>query len=159
MEPKCENNQIIPVKKSQPVFVQPETKPDAEFFFLSNIDQDFAAMIHTVYCFKPDEEKSTKNVVNVIKEALAKVLVHFYPLAGNLIIGDNGKFMVKCTNEGVPFVEAEADCDLDALGDVTIPDLDVVGNLVHTIPGAKYVLQMPLLTIQVYGFLHLLDRI
>lgn len=55
---------------------------------------------------------------------------------------------MKCTN-GVPLVEAEVDGDIDVLGDITIPDPAILEKLVHTIFGAKNILEMPLLTVQV----------
>lgn len=138
------------VKKSQPMLVQPEEiDHDEEFYFLSNLDQNIAVIIQTVYCFKQDGTKSSKNVGTVIKNALAKVLVHFYPLAGNLTTSLDGKLIVECSNKGVPFVEAVADCYMDVLGDITIPDPAILGRLVHAVPGAKNILEMPLLTAQV----------
>ncbi|KAM7492415.1 hypothetical protein LguiA_035336 [Lonicera macranthoides] len=45
--------------------------------------------------------------------------------------------------------QAKADCDIDVLGDITIPDPAILGKPVHTIFGAKNILEMPLLTVQV----------
>ncbi|XP_059661244.1 omega-hydroxypalmitate O-feruloyl transferase-like [Cornus florida] len=148
----CENGGIVSIKKSEPILVRPKTKTNDGFYFLSNLDQNIAVIIQTVYCFKPDVNKSSEAVGEVIKRALAKVLVHFYPLAGSLTLSANGKLIVKCTNQGVPFVEAVANSDMEVLGDVTIPDPAMLGQLVHTVPGAKNVLEMPLLTVQVTRF-------
>ena len=145
------NGKIFSIKKSQPILVQSEGVTHAkEFYFLSNLDQNIAVIIQTVYCFKQDGMNSSKNVANVIKQALAKVLVHFYPLAGKLTISPDGKLIVECSNDGVPFVEAVADCSIDVLGDIsTIPDPAMLGELVHTVPEVKNILEMPLLTAQV----------
>ena len=85
----------------------------------------------------------------VLKESLAKVLVHYYPLAGRLTISGEGKLAVDCTGEGAVFVEAEADCAMADIGDVTEPDPSVLGKLVYSVPGAKNILEMPLLVAQV----------
>ncbi|XP_034701380.1 omega-hydroxypalmitate O-feruloyl transferase-like [Vitis riparia] len=148
------NGKVFSIKKSQPILVQSEgVTHDKEFYFLSNLDQNIAVIIQTVYCFKQDGMNSSKNVANVIKQALAKVLVHFYPLAGKLTISPDGKLIVECSNDGVPFVEAVADCSMDVLGDIsTIPDPAMLGELVHTVPEAKNILEMPLLTAQVTRF-------
>lgn len=48
----------------------------------------------------------------MIKEALAKVLVYYYPLAGKLVEDSDGKLIVDCTGEGAVFVEAVSDYEL-----------------------------------------------
>ncbi|XAR68259.1 Omega-hydroxypalmitate O-feruloyl transferase [Bertholletia excelsa] len=145
--------EAIPIKKSDPTMVRPESEITPRgLYFLSNLDQNIAVLTHTVYLFKADEKKSRENAADVIRQGLAKVLVQFYPLAGNLTVSSEGKLIVKCTNEGVPFVEAVAGCDMDVLGDVTVPDPTVVGKLVHTLPGAKSIMEAPLLTVQVTEF-------
>ena len=73
-----------------------------------------------------------------------------------------------CTGKGTVFVEAEADCAMADIGDVTDPDPSVLGRLVYSVPGAKNILEMPLLAAQVRTILsvvrrspfaaHLLDR-
>ncbi|XP_043719182.1 omega-hydroxypalmitate O-feruloyl transferase-like [Telopea speciosissima] len=148
------NEGIIRIKKTEPVLIRPAGETNDGFYFLSNLDQNVATIIQTFYCFKTDEEntKSTEIVYEVIKEALSKVLVKFYPLAGILTINSEGKLIVQCTNKGVPFVEAVADNEIEALGDITIPDPMTLGKLVYTVSGAENILQMPLLTAQVTRF-------
>ena len=85
----------------------------------------------------------------VIKNALSKVLVHYYPLAGRLTISPEGKLIVDCTREGAVFIEAEASCTLEEIGDNTKPDPVTLGKLVYDIPNAKNGLQIPPLMDQV----------
>ena len=47
------------------------------------------------------------------------------------------------------FVEAEADCSIEDIGDTTKPDPHTLGKLVYDIPGATNILQMPPLVAQV----------
>lgn len=51
----------------------------------------------------------------VIKEAISKALVYYYPFAGRLHETEDRKLVVDCTGEGVLFVEADADVRLDQL--------------------------------------------
>ncbi|GAV79179.1 Transferase domain-containing protein [Cephalotus follicularis] len=154
MEVFCENgiSNIISIKRMEPIMIQPETNPHTKLYFLSNLDQVITIMMETVYVFKPDGNRSTQTTCEIIKQALKKVLVHYIPLAGRLRRDSNGKLIVECTNEGVPFVEAVADCSIDMLGDITVPDSAMLRELVYTLPGAGNVSEMPLLTAQVTRF-------
>ncbi|GAY48499.1 hypothetical protein CUMW_112110 [Citrus unshiu] len=53
----------------------------------------------------------------LLKEALSKVLVPFYPLAGRLGKDENGRIEIKCNGEGVLFIEAKTSCVTDDFGD------------------------------------------
>lgn len=80
---------------------------------------------------------------------MAKVLVHYYPLAGRLTISPEGKLIVNCTGEGGVLVEAEADCEMEDIGDISKADPMMLGKLVYNIPGAKNILEIPPLVAQV----------
>lgn len=133
---------------SEPTLVTPAEETKKGMYFLSNLDQNIAVIIRTVYCFK-SSEKGNEEAGEIIKNALKKVLVHYYPLAGRLSISSEGKLIVDCTGEGALFVEAEANCEMEEIGDITKPDPGTLGKLVYVIPGAKHILQMPPLVAQV----------
>ncbi|XP_074294826.1 omega-hydroxypalmitate O-feruloyl transferase-like [Silene latifolia] len=135
----------------KPTFVQPAEETEKGLYFLSNLDQNTAFSVKTIYCFKSDQ-KGNEMAAAVLKEALAKVLVNYYPLAGRLTISPQEKLIVDCTGEGAIFVEAEADCNMDEIGDLTVPDPVTLGKLVYEIPGAKNVLEIPPLVAQVTKF-------
>ncbi|CAA6659988.1 unnamed protein product [Spirodela intermedia] len=73
-------------------------------YFLSNLDQNIAVVIQTVYCFR-EEGKGNVDAAEVMKAALGKVLVDYYPLAGRLTLSPDWKLAVDCTGEGAVFVQ------------------------------------------------------
>ncbi|KAG8643911.1 hypothetical protein MANES_11G083300v8 [Manihot esculenta] len=139
------------VKHGEPTLVAPEMETDKGLYFLSNLDQNIAVIVRTIYCFKSDEE-GNETAAEVIKNALKKVLVHYFPLAGRLTISSEGKLIIDCNGEGAVFVEAEANCAMEEIGDISKPDPDTLGKLVFDIPDAKNILQMPPLVAQVTKF-------
>ncbi|KAK6118079.1 hypothetical protein DH2020_048166 [Rehmannia glutinosa] len=139
--------ELLSVKNKEPTLVPPAEETKKGLYFLSNLDQNIAVIVRTIYCFK-SEEKGNENVVAVIKDALSKVLVHYYPLAGRLTISPEMKLIIDCTGEGAMFVEAEADCGLEELGDIRKPDPVSLGKLVYDIPDAQNILEIPPLVAQ-----------
>lgn len=136
------------VKQGEPTLVPPAEETNKGLYFLSNLDQNVAVIVQTIYCFKSDS-RGNEDAVEVVKNSLSKLLVHYYPLAGKLIISVEGKLIVDCTGEGAVFVEAEANCTIEEIGDIAKPDPKTLGKLVYEIPGAQNLLQMPLLVVQV----------
>ncbi|XAR50360.1 Omega-hydroxypalmitate O-feruloyl transferase [Bertholletia excelsa] len=139
------------VNQGPPTLVPPAEETEKGLYFLSNLDQNIAVVVRTIYCFK-SEERGNEKASQVIKDALSKVLVHYYPLAGRLAISPEMKLIVDCTGEGGVFVEAEANCRIDEIGDNTKPDPVTLGKLVYDIPGAKHILEIPPLVAQVTKF-------
>ncbi|KAM0935000.1 putative omega-hydroxypalmitate O-feruloyl transferase [Dioscorea sansibarensis] len=141
----------LSVKQREPSLVVPAEETENGLYFLSNLDQNIAVTVQTIYCFK-SEDKGNENAAEVIRNALAKVLVHYYPLAGRLTISSEGKLIVNCTGEGAVFVEADAECNMEEIGDIAKPDPLTLGKLVYNVPGAKNILEIPPLVAQVTRF-------
>ncbi|RZS08235.1 hypothetical protein BHM03_00039180 [Ensete ventricosum] len=78
------------VEQGEPTLVPPAEETAKGLYFLSNLDQNIAVIVRTVYCFR-SQEKGNEEAARVIKPALAKALVHYYPLAGRLAISDEGE--------------------------------------------------------------------
>lgn len=118
-------------------------------YLISPLDHSLAIIAETVYCYKGDEKKPSDDACWVIRSALAKVLVHYYPLAGSLVMSSEGELMVQCTGEGAVFVEAVAEHDMEVLGDISVPDPEKLGLLVHSFPETMNIIEIPILTVQV----------
>lgn len=137
------------VKLQKPALIVPAEPTKNHVYFLSNLDHNTVSLVQTVYCYKASMEKGQEDPATVIKEALRKVLVTYYPLAGRLGLSPEGKLNVHCNSEGAVFVEAEADIPLEEIGDLSKPDNIMLGNLVYNIPGANSILDIPPLLAQV----------
>ncbi|KAI9178467.1 hypothetical protein LWI28_026858 [Acer negundo] len=139
------------VKLEEPTLVPPNEETEKGLYFLSNLDQNIAIPIRTIYFYKSDS-KGNEDAAKVIKNALSKLLVHYYPLAGRLTISSEGKLIVDCTGEGAVFVEAEANCTVEEIADISKTDPLTLCKLVYDIPGAQNILQRPPLMAQVTRF-------
>ncbi|XP_010271015.2 PREDICTED: 3'-N-debenzoyl-2'-deoxytaxol N-benzoyltransferase-like [Nelumbo nucifera] len=103
------------VKRTAGGLVPPsKTTPTGGTLHLSAIDRLPALRCYarTLHVFR----HGPAEVATLIKHALSKALVPYYPLAGRLKESSSlGGVQVACTGEGVWFVEAFADCGLDAV--------------------------------------------
>ncbi|KAF6168908.1 hypothetical protein GIB67_038405 [Kingdonia uniflora] len=57
----------------------------------------------------------------IIREAITKALVFYYPFVWRLREGCGWKLVADCTGEGVMFIEADANVRLEDFGDVLQP--------------------------------------
>jgi omega-hydroxypalmitate O-feruloyl transferase len=150
---KPEEQQRVSVKRGEPTLVPPaEPTPTGERYYLSNLDQNIAVIVQTVYCYKQGSSSGgdkEDDAAAALRDALARVLVHYHPLAGRLGISPEMKLTVELTGDGAVFVEADAACDLADVGDLAKPDPAALGQLVYSVPGAKNILEMPPITAQV----------
>lgn len=94
-----------------------EQTPEGSIW-LSNLDL-LVIRAHTpvVYFYHPGGDSGFFSV-QLLKAALAKALVPFYPLAGRLGFDSDGRLEIKCTGEGVLFVVARSDSTLEELGEL-----------------------------------------
>ncbi|KAG5112211.1 hypothetical protein JHK82_035480 [Glycine max] len=83
------------------VIVKPSKPAPPELLALSTIDSD--PVLNILY---PS---------HVIKEALSKAFVYYYPLAGKIVTFDDGKLGINCNVDGIPFLEATANYELSSL--------------------------------------------
>jgi shikimate O-hydroxycinnamoyltransferase len=95
-----------------------------------------------------------------LKDALAKTLVVFYPLAGRLSQDpETGRPEINCTGEGVKFLTADSDATLDDFKDFA-PSADMRNKLIPVVdstgsPCALTMLQVNLFKLdQMFSFLY-----
>ncbi|CAK7333777.1 unnamed protein product [Dovyalis caffra] len=144
------NPLVFKVSRCEPELVTPIDPTPHEFKPLSDIDdQDgFRVQIPVILFYPYHPSMQTRDPVKVIKEALAKTLVFYYPFAGRLREGPNRKLTVECTAEGILFIEADADVTLEQFGDALHPPIPCLEELLFDVPGSAGIINCPLLLIQ-----------
>ncbi|XP_027067990.1 benzyl alcohol O-benzoyltransferase-like [Coffea arabica] len=146
------------VTRQKPELVRPAKSTPREFKLLSDIDDQEGLRtqlpaIHFYHNHNNDPRingtRRRLDPVKVIREAIAKALVFYYPFAGRLREGPGRKLMVECTGEGVLFIEADADVTLEQFGDALQPPFPCLDELLYDVPHSGGILHCPLLLIQV----------
>ncbi|KAG6469530.1 acyl transferase 4-like [Zingiber officinale] len=130
-------------------FVAPAAPTPDETLFLSIIDRvaGLRHMVRSLHVFKHGREAA-----KVIREALAKALVPYYPFAGRFVDdAERGEVRVACAGEGAWFVEATANCSLEDVRDLDFP-LMISKDELLPVPGHEFdPINLPLM-IQVTEF-------
>lgn len=103
--------------------VRPAAPTPQRVLWTSNVDQ-VVPRIHTptVYIYRSNGSSDFFSM-DILKEALSKVLVLFYPVAGRRQTNPDGRIEINCNGEGVLVVEAITDYALQDLGNFT-PTMD-----------------------------------
>ncbi|XP_050222077.1 benzyl alcohol O-benzoyltransferase-like [Mercurialis annua] len=142
---------VFKVSRREPQLIAPSKPTPHELKPLSDIDDQEGLRFHVpvIQIYRRDSSMQGKDPVKVIREALGKALVFYYPLAGRLREGPNRKLSVECTGEGVLFIEADADFDLAHSGNVLQPPFHFLNEFLFDVPGSDEVINCPLLLIQV----------
>ncbi|XP_054819450.1 benzyl alcohol O-benzoyltransferase-like [Prosopis cineraria] len=145
-------NIVFTVRRRQPELIAPAKPTPHEVKLLSDIDDQAGLRAQTPFMHFYRSEPSLmtgKDPVKVIRDALAQTLVFYYPFAGRLREGEGRKLMVECNEEGVMFIEADADVTLQQFGDDLQPPFPCFENLLNSPPGSDGNLHCPILLIQV----------
>nr|POE71800.1 methanol o-anthraniloyltransferase [Quercus suber] len=143
---------VFSVRHCEPELIVPAERTPYELKQLSDIDDQEGLRFQLPFIMFYSNSNPLmvhKDPTKVIKAALAKALVYYYPFAGRLREGCNRKLMVDCTGEGILFVEADADITLEQLGDTIQPPCPYIDELLRDVPGSNGILGCPLLLIQV----------
>ncbi|KAK6158580.1 hypothetical protein DH2020_005894 [Rehmannia glutinosa] len=132
----------------KPELVSPAKPTTHEIKAISDIDDQESLRSHypMIMFYKNNPSMKGKDPVNVIREALAKALVYYYPYTGRLVEEPDKKLKVDCTAKGVGFLEADAQVTLEQLGDTIQPPCPYSEFL---LAGDEGMLDCPLMFIQV----------
>ncbi|RZC85035.1 hypothetical protein C5167_047820 [Papaver somniferum] len=139
----------INIKES--TMVRPAEKTPQRILWNSNLDLVVAPKFHTpcVYFYRSNGASNFFDST-FLKEALSKVLVPFYPVAGRLRRDENGRVEIDCNGEGVLFVVAETTSVIDDFGDFA-PTLEF-RQLIPKVEFSGDMSSYPLLVLQVTHF-------
>ncbi|CAN1809416.1 HCT [Linum perenne] len=141
------------VKVIESTIVQPlekETNKPSDRLWLSNLDLVHSRIhLPALYLYNQVENARIFDA-KLLKEALSRVLVLFYPVAGRLAEDEKGRLEVECNGEGVLFVEAEVDLRLNQIDEST-PSSELL-KLVPRVDYSQEISSYPLLLLQVTRF-------
>uniref|UniRef100_A0A8R7QP20 10-deacetylbaccatin III 10-O-acetyltransferase n=2 Tax=Triticum urartu TaxID=4572 RepID=A0A8R7QP20_TRIUA len=139
------------VQRKAVELVMPAGPTPRELKRLSDIDDQDGLRFHipVIQFYRHDASMFGKDPAAVVRDAVAKALMHYYPFAGRLRELEGRKLAVDCTGEGVLFIEANADVSLKHFGDALQPPFPGLEDLIFDVPGSSEVLGTPLLLFQV----------
>uniref|UniRef100_A0A5B6Z9U4 Putative hydroxycinnamoyl CoA shikimate/quinate hydroxycinnamoyl transferase n=1 Tax=Davidia involucrata TaxID=16924 RepID=A0A5B6Z9U4_DAVIN len=130
--------------------VRPAQETPRRSLWNSNVDL-VVPNFHTpsVYFYRPTGSANFFDA-QVLKDALSRALVPFYPMAGRLKRDDDGRIEIDCNGEGVLFVEADTDSVVDDFGDFA-PTLEL-RQLIPAVDYSAGISSYALLVLQVTYF-------
>ncbi|KAL3738517.1 hypothetical protein ACJRO7_019964 [Eucalyptus globulus] len=143
---------LLAVKRHEPELIFPAGATPRELKPLSDLEgQDWFRILLPLLLFYPNSPsmEGREDPVRVVKGALAKALVYYYPLAGRIREGPDHKLLVDCTGEGILFVEADADVSLEELSDSMQPPCGFLDEVLCDVAGSGDIIGCPLLSVQV----------
>nr|CAB3494850.1 unnamed protein product [Digitaria exilis] len=143
------------VRRRPAVQVAPAAPTPRELKVLSDIDDQESVRVHVpgIFLYRRNESMAGRDPVAVIRDAVARALVHYYPLVGRLREVEGGKLAVDCTGEG-----ADADIHLEQLGEPLLPPFPCLHELLFDVPGSSAIINAPLMLFQFGGALAELAR-
>lgn len=135
------------IRVKQTAVVKPTPAKPRTTIWISNLDAILPENYHTRthFFYRPTAAADFFNTA-ALKKALAQTLSEFYPMAGRLTKDANGRVEIDCNGEGVVFMEAEADGEIDDLGDFS-PNPNIC--LAPTVDYSRGISSFPLLLVQV----------
>ncbi|XP_062090007.1 shikimate O-hydroxycinnamoyltransferase-like [Humulus lupulus] len=141
---------MMMIKVKDTSIVKPAEKTPRRRLWLSILDLMNNPNHNPVVYFYRSNGATNFFDANILKQALSKVLVPFYPLAGRLGLDGGGRTEIDCNEEGVLFVTAETTAVIDDFGDFApTPELR---RLTPSVDYSLGISSYPLLLVQVTHF-------
>ncbi|MQL98847.1 hypothetical protein Taro_031566 [Colocasia esculenta] len=140
------------VRRSNPVLVTPAEPTPHELKRLSDIDlqRGQRTVVSGIWFYASNPAMRGKEPAAVVRDALSKALVYYYPFAGRLREAPDRRIVVECTGEGALFAEADANVRLEELeGELQPPFPCTEKFFCNAQEGAGGFLDSPLLLVQV----------
>ncbi|KAJ3706402.1 hypothetical protein LUZ61_010107 [Rhynchospora tenuis] len=136
------------ITKSSAVRVPPSSATPVETLPLSSLDRCTPrfVFIDSVTVFTQGLKAAAR-----IRDAFARAIVHYYPVAGKITEINPGEPVVDCTGEGIWFVEANANCSLEEVNYLERPLMISKEQLLPQ-PPPEAKLQDEILLVQVTAF-------
>ncbi|GMN23477.1 hypothetical protein TIFTF001_000125 [Ficus carica] len=137
------------VKKDVELVKPSKPTPSDIILSFSSIDNliGLEVLTPTIFVYQPKSKSQPSDLhddhdvhdqqdaAEVIKEALSKALVYYYPLAGRLKRQqDDGRLKLTCNANGVPFLVASADCSLSSLNYFDGIDVQITKQFIFDSP-------------------------
>ncbi|KAF5806895.1 putative quinate O-hydroxycinnamoyltransferase [Helianthus annuus] len=130
--------------------VRPAKETPSKKLWISSLDL-MAPNYHTpvVYFYRPNGAVNFFDT-KVMKDALSRALVAFYPMAGRFVQDQDGRVEIDCQGQGALFFEAESNGVVDDFGDFApqMKFLKLVPMVDYSLGNESY----PLLVLQVTYF-------
>ncbi|KAJ0571109.1 putative quinate O-hydroxycinnamoyltransferase [Helianthus annuus] len=101
----------------------------------------------TVYIYRRPNAVANFFDTKLMKDALSRALVPFYPMGGRFKADENGRIEIDCRGQGVLFVEADSDGVIDDLGDFA--PTRKLEKLIPEVDYSRGIESYPLLVLQV----------
>lgn len=140
----------ITIQSSSLIFPSQQTMKQS--IFLSNMDQIPNYNVPTAHFFKPNPHFPPRNVVEVLKNALERVLVPYDFMAGRLKLNHKiGRLEIDCNAAGVGFVVASSELLLEEIGQGLVhPNLGYRQLAIEKLDYLPFGVDQPLCVFQVY---------
>ncbi|MED6112995.1 hypothetical protein PIB30_066945 [Stylosanthes scabra] len=128
-----------------------EETPKGHFFCLSETDQ-ICRPDHTPSIYIYNNNNVNVNVlVQRMRDSLAEILVHYYPLCGRLNWIEGGRLKLDCNAKGAMLLEAESKKTMAEYGDFS-PNDDATKELIPNLDYSQPIEDLPLFLAQVTKF-------